>query len=269
MACLGVQRGGREKLFFRPMTVEVQRGGAGWRRHCRRSIVFPAEHDRCGWQRLRTPRIWAGANCRSVDKSNVAVGTADLACLEDWTLGFDRMELKSVDDDDNDDDQKKSNAEQLDQWIQHSVSEIVKKIGEAPFLVHVYSESRGGSASASTVIRLVIEKATSNTWPFIRRRWKDGNLTPSGVILVEELPSKVDVLDQKEVMNFDPNSGYTNSKLGQSSTKVWGLLAQGRGLSLPACYILKTCQVQGCLGFCTHFCLSKVKCSGHEWSLSC
>ncbi|GAB4831457.1 hypothetical protein Ancab_005473 [Ancistrocladus abbreviatus] len=264
MECLGVQCGVLEKPVFGPITVELQRrGGRGWRRQCLQSTASPMEQDRFQKARIRSPRISAVANLRLVDKKSLAKEGVNLAGLDDWSRGFDMMETKSVDD--YDDDQKQLSAEQLDQWIQDSVPEIVKNIGETPFLVHVYSESRDRSASAAKATKLAIEKATSDSWPLIKRRWVDGNSTPSGVILVEELPHKTDKMEQDKE-DFDSNNGCTNAKLRRSSTKLWGLLVQGRGLSLPACYILKTCQVQCCMGFCTHFCLSKIKCSGESLS---
>ncbi|CAK9165921.1 unnamed protein product [Ilex paraguariensis] len=146
-------------------------------------------------------------------------------------------------------------AEKLDQWVRDSVAEIVSNIGEAPFLVHIYCDEKEESSSISR-IRLVREKAAAESWPLIRGRWEGGRSIPNGVILVEELNSNELSVSDEEAFK---NSGV-DSKL-YSTTKVWGVLIQGRGgANCTACYILKTCRVQSLSGFCTHFCLVRVEC---------
>ncbi|KAK2965962.1 hypothetical protein RJ640_006832 [Escallonia rubra] len=142
-------------------------------------------------------------------------------------------------------------SEKLDQWVRDSVVEIVSNIQEAPFLVHIYSDDREGSSSTTTP-RLVREKATADSWPLIRGRWEGGSPTPNCIILVEELNSEevAGSLDEAELSCSDINNQL------HSTTKVWGVLIQGKGVNRSACYILKTCRVQSC----THFCLVKVEC---------
>ncbi|KAI7983624.1 hypothetical protein LOK49_LG15G02128 [Camellia lanceoleosa] len=114
-------------------------------------------------------------------------------------------------------------------------------------------------------MRLVKEKTDADSWPTIKGRW-DGGISPipNGVILVEELkPKQVsDKLfdDEDETEGILDNKNNSNSQLQYSTTKIWGVLIQAKGLNGTACYILKTCRVKNFLGFCTHFCLLRVEC---------
>uniref|UniRef100_A0A1D1Z3P7 Histidinol-phosphate aminotransferase n=1 Tax=Anthurium amnicola TaxID=1678845 RepID=A0A1D1Z3P7_9ARAE len=136
--------------------------------------------------------------------------------------------------------------EKLDEWMRDSVTEIVRNIGEAPFLVHVFSNSSKGGDGGR--LRLEREGAHAESWPHIRRRWSTGAaLPPDGVILVEELKGEESAAGSEE----------------DGSSKIWGLVVQGRGgVGGAACYILNTCRVRSSFGFCTHFCLARAKCFG-------
>ncbi|GAB2298601.1 hypothetical protein Dimus_032669 [Dionaea muscipula] len=238
--------------FLGPVLLRSEGGGGGGRGdgrfqghgHCR-SIAFPPRNPL-----LQNYKFFGGVcpkgsriDCRNIN-SSLLHPELDLAPDFD---GF-QLDPKATVEDKN----KNPTSLQLDQWIHNSVSEIVKNTRKAPFLVHVYPEDDGiddegsPSSSSTTSTRLVFEEASSATWPCITRRWKDVNsTTPAGVILVQELQAVDD-----------------EDKCLDDSTKLWGLLVQGRGLTCPACYVLKTCQIQCCFGFSTHFCLSKVECSG-------
>lgn len=145
-------------------------------------------------------------------------------------------------------------AEILDDWMRDSVTEIVRNIAEAPFLLHVYSDD-------NTRLELEREEATADSWPSITRRWKQGCPIPDGVILVEQL-------DHKKALQLS-NDGEEEEApvMDATGTKAWGLLIQGKGVDTAACYILKTCRVGSSLGFCTHFCLVKAKCFGETAEL--
>ncbi|OVA16573.1 hypothetical protein BVC80_1543g1 [Macleaya cordata] len=150
-------------------------------------------------------------------------------------------------------------AEKLDEWINYSVSEIVRNIGEAPLLVHVYSknkEEEGSVGSPPTTIPIPLiesRKAEPGSWAGIRRSWEEGSPIPDGIILVEQL----------KVNNNDDEDDNANCSSSSSSTKTWGVVIQGRGAdSASSCYILKTCRVWSSFGFCTHFCLVRAKCFG-------
>ncbi|KAL3503923.1 hypothetical protein ACH5RR_033764 [Cinchona calisaya] len=132
----------------------------------------------------------------------------------------------------------------LHQWVKDSVVEIVNNLDEAPFLVHIYPDGEEASASTGKT-RLVSEKAAAENWPVIKGRWGGESPTPSGIILVEEMNSS------EEAGLDGENLGSTNSdnKSCSSSTKLWGILIQGKGLSCPACYILKTSRVSRMLKF--------------------
>ncbi|XP_042495911.1 uncharacterized protein LOC122075015 [Macadamia integrifolia] len=144
-------------------------------------------------------------------------------------------------------------TETLDMWMRDSVSEIVKKIEEAPFLVHVFSSKKNGK---NKVTHLDREKGAAKEWPFIKRRWEEREergeySTPDGIILVEELK------DENEEEDGERRDD-------ESRTRAWGIVIQGRGLNCsPVCYILETCRVGSpSIGFCTHFCLVKAQCHG-------
>ncbi|KAI3995397.1 hypothetical protein MKX01_040513 [Papaver californicum] len=164
-------------------------------------------------------------------------------------------------------------AEKLDEWMTFSVPEIVKNIGEAPLLVHIYSSiskgvggmsSVGGSSSTrnAAVAEPILEKtkAEPESWNGVTKRWEEGSPVPDGIILVEQLKAE----DDGEVISASDMSGSSSS----SSTKTWGVVIQGRGVeSASSCYILKTCRVGSSLGFCTHFCLARAKCFGDSADL--
>ncbi|XP_042504698.1 uncharacterized protein LOC122081584 [Macadamia integrifolia] len=142
-------------------------------------------------------------------------------------------------------------SETLDVWMRDSVTDIVKNIGEAPFLFHLFSSKKNGKAK---VTRLNREKAVAEEWPFMKRRWEEREergecSTPDGIILVEELK------DENEDQEDSEGRGE------ESNTRAWGIVIQGKGVNCsPACYILKTCRVGSpSIGFCTHFCLVKAQ----------
>ncbi|KAI3449315.1 hypothetical protein Pfo_005980 [Paulownia fortunei] len=151
------------------------------------------------------------------------------------------------------------NYKKLDQWVRDSAVEIVNNLDEAPFLVHIYCNGNGTNRDGSTPntrIKMIKEKAIADNWPMIEGRWKGGSGTPNGVILVEELKTPlVEAKTSDEVVKI---SGLSNQSC--SSTKLWGILIQGKGKSCTACYLLKTSQVQSVAGLCTHFCLLRAEC---------
>lgn len=141
--------------------------------------------------------------------------------------------------------------EKLEQWMRDSVGEIVRNIGEAPFLVHIFAGRGGGGQE--TGVRLEREAATPEEWPRIRKRWYDGSPRPDGVILVEELKD-----EEKE----EEEEAERATSAAASGPKTWGLVVQGRGMDCAACYLLDTCRVRSSVGFCTHFCLVRAQCFG-------
>ncbi|KAI3517503.1 hypothetical protein L1887_16718 [Cichorium endivia] len=134
-------------------------------------------------------------------------------------------------------------SEKFDEWMRNSVTEIVKNIKQAPLLVQIYADG---------VVKT--EKAVeAEDWPNVV---KERPSSPDGIILVEELGDKIDPADSGDGLEED-------------GTKAFGVLIQGRFKGRDrfksACYLLKTCSVNGGLGpFCTHFCLMKV----HSFSKS-
>jgi len=135
--------------------------------------------------------------------------------------------------------------ERLDRWMRESVVEIVKNLKEAPLLVQVYSKKKDETTKLAT------EKVED--WEAVKERWETGETPmPEGVIFVEELGE-----DEAE------NGGERGLK--ERTTKMWGVVVQGKGVGCdPVCYLLKTSRVGSGPGsgmgvFSTHFCLVRVK----------
>ncbi|KAI3731197.1 hypothetical protein L1987_62382 [Smallanthus sonchifolius] len=132
-------------------------------------------------------------------------------------------------------------SDMIDEWMRNSVTEIVKNIRQAPLLVQIY---------ANGVVKT--EKAVAaEDWPNVVNERPS---SPDGIILVEELRDKTDLADSGDE---------------EEGTKAFGVVIQGRfkgrDRCKSACYLLKTCSVNGGMGrFCTHFCLMKV----HSFSKS-
>ncbi|XP_043723141.1 uncharacterized protein LOC122670362 [Telopea speciosissima] len=144
-------------------------------------------------------------------------------------------------------------SETLDVWMRDSVTEIVKNIREAPFLVHVFSSTKNGKTKVTCLNR---QKAVADEWLSTKRRWEEREergefSTPDGIILIEELK------DENE-------EEYSEGRGKESSTRAWGIVIQGKSVNCnPACYILKTCRVGSpSIGFCTHYCLVKAQLCG-------
>lgn len=134
--------------------------------------------------------------------------------------------------------------EKLDRWMRESVVEIVKNLKEAPLLVQVYAKKKDNT-------KLATEKVED--WEAVKERWETGETPmPEGVIFVEELGE-----DEAE------DGGERGLK--ERTTKMWGVVVQGKGVGCdPVCYLLKTSRVGSGPGsgmgvFSTHFCLVRVK----------
>ena len=134
--------------------------------------------------------------------------------------------------------------ERVEGWMRESIAEIVRHVGEAPFLVHLFQDD---GREGVTVER---EPASSEAWPDVRRRWGNGGQRrPDGIILVEQVAAAA-VEDGAE-----------------AARQVWGLVVQARGMECAACYVLDTCRVRSPAGFCTHFCLARAQCFGEPLEL--
>ncbi|CAM0876086.1 unnamed protein product [Alopecurus aequalis] len=151
--------------------------------------------------------------------------------------------LESVFGEDGEVEEEGVGEEKVEGWMRESIAEIVRHVGEAPFLVHLFQDGREGV----TVER---ESASSETWPDVRRRWgTGGQRRPDGIILVEQVAAAA-VEDGAE-----------------AARQVWGLVVQARGMKCAACYVLDTCRVRSSAGFCTHFCLARAQCFGEPLEL--
>ncbi|XP_057830166.2 uncharacterized protein LOC131041183 [Cryptomeria japonica] len=148
-------------------------------------------------------------------------------------------------------------ADRLHQWMTESVMEIVRHIQEAPFLYYIIE--RNVSPETPKLQRVpqdFLEGADG--WPILRDLLR--NALPDGVVLVKKL-------DGNSVTQYSTasESGMGNEvkDFGKAGcTNVWGLLIQGRGVGVNACYILKTTDIISAHGCCTQFCLTKAKCFG-------
>ncbi|KAK2637222.1 hypothetical protein Ddye_032014 [Dipteronia dyeriana] len=153
----------------------------------------------------------------------------------------------------------------IDEWMRHSVVEIVKNLREAPLLVHVYSDRDGGGNGNGISTRLRTEKASPEDWLTIKTDWENGTTPkPEGVIFVEQLRDEGAIAVEEEEEESETSTDFG----GQSEiTRAWGVVVQGRGENCrPACYLLKTSRVGAGPGTgtglgmcCMHFCLVKVK----------
>ncbi|PKA54632.1 hypothetical protein AXF42_Ash000467 [Apostasia shenzhenica] len=162
--------------------------------------------------------------------------------------------------------------QKLDEWMRESVGEIVRNIGEAPFLVNIFS-GIGGSidgegptpVSPAHSSRLILEReaAIPGSWPWIKKRWEEDDQVPDGIILVEDLGLDEEAEESVKVVasacNEERDGGGSG---GRRCVRTWGLVIQGRGMDCSACYILNTCRVRSSVGYCTHFCLVRAKCFG-------
>ncbi|CAI8598714.1 unnamed protein product [Vicia faba] len=141
--------------------------------------------------------------------------------------------------------------ERLDRWMRESVVDIVRNLRDAPLLVQVYSKRKGETVTIETET----EKAVLvEDWEAVKERWEAGESPmPEGVIFVEEL-------GEDDAAEEDGGRG-----LQERTTKVWGIVVQGKGVGCgPVCYLLKTSRVGAGPGsgmgvFSTHFCLVRVK----------
>ncbi|CAN6281484.1 unnamed protein product [Urochloa humidicola] len=143
---------------------------------------------------------------------------------------------------DEEEELEKVGEEKVERWMRESIAEIVRHVGEAPFLVHLFS----GDGDGVTVRR---EPASPETWPDVRRRWgpEGGQRRPDGIILVEQVAAAA----------ADGGASAT-----EAARQVWGLVVQARGMERASCYVLDTCRVRSSAGFCTHFCLARAQCFG-------
>jgi hypothetical protein len=136
-----------------------------------------------------------------------------------------------------------------------SFDQIVKHVGEAPFLAQIFSN--GGRDKG---VRVEREAATPDAWPHIQKRWarEKSQPPPDGIILVNELREDL------EEGHGEEHGGRPTQSIGFDNglNQVWGLLVQGRGMECAACYILNTCRVFSPAGCCTHFCLARAQCFG-------
>ncbi|CAN6297864.1 unnamed protein product [Urochloa humidicola] len=144
--------------------------------------------------------------------------------------------------DEDEEELEKVGEEKVEGWMRESIAEIVRHIGEAPFLVHLFN----GDGDGVTVRR---EPASPETWPDVKRRWapEGGQRRPDGIILVEQVAAAA------------ADGGATAT---EAARQVWGLVVQARGMERASCYVLDTCRVRSSAGFCTHFCLARAQCFG-------
>lgn len=145
-------------------------------------------------------------------------------------------------------------TDKLHQWMAESVMEIVRHIREAPFLYYVFERNVPSTTPKRQRVPQDALKEEEG-WPNLRNLLR--NVLPDGVILVKRLDEHSNANEYltdsgSEMQGFD-ESGRTN---------IWGLLVEGRGVGLNACYILQTTEIMSTHGYCTQFCLKKAKCFG-------
>ncbi|KAJ7524261.1 hypothetical protein O6H91_18G083800 [Diphasiastrum complanatum] len=151
----------------------------------------------------------------------------------------------------------------LDKWLRDAVFEIVRHLQEAPFLHFVLDPRKiCQKPERQKISREFINRP--DLWTIMRDSMLESS--PVGLILVQKLDqqclTKFCLAEHKELMTqpSSPSNWKQNDEI--SSTDVWGILVEGRGIVWNACYILKTTRVASSTGICTHFCLTKAKCFG-------
>ncbi|KAI9110773.1 hypothetical protein K1719_018211 [Acacia pycnantha] len=213
-----------------------------------------------------TSVMFAGDQSRSRGQNRRMVAAAALATAPTMAVtGFKKnyLSLGMETRDDSDRAEEKDAADgsdRLDKWMRDSVVEIVKNLREAPLLVQVFPKgyiggdnSEGGHMMTTTTptATLVTEKrAMEENWPEAKEKWRQEMAPmPEGLILVEELTG-------------DDETGKERAGESENTTKVWGVVVQGRQTGCgPVCYLLKTTRVGSCKSgpWCTHYCLTRVK----------
>nr|XP_043635012.1 uncharacterized protein LOC122606112 [Erigeron canadensis] len=141
----------------------------------------------------------------------------------------------------NDDKEYYDRKDKLDEWVQGSVTEIVKNIRQVPLLVQIYAN---GEVKTEKAVK-------SKSWPNVIT--ERSSSPPEGIILVEEIKES-----KNQEYSFELNE--------EGGTKAFGVLIQGKTTGRydgckSACYLLETtCNFDYGAGFtCSHFCLMKVK----------
>ncbi|KAJ7959534.1 hypothetical protein O6P43_020097 [Quillaja saponaria] len=141
----------------------------------------------------------------------------------------------------------------IDEWMRDSVVEIVKNLREAPLLVQVYTKKTKNDGDGDETRLGMEKKAVIEDWPIVKEKWESGETPlPEGLIFVEELSG--DAAEKEE------DGG--ESENGETTTKAWGIVVQGKGVECgPVCYLLKTSRSGSGSGLemgSTHFCLVRV-----------
>eukprot|EP00253_Pinus_taeda_P005637 PITA_05637 len=125
-------------------------------------------------------------------------------------------------------------------------------------LLHYVFDRKSPSASLKKQRDYVDMFGKVDSWAKIRNSLRDISL--DAVILVQKLNQ--DISPESEEENVPCNGNGRHSTDQQGRTTVWGLLIQGRGVGVSACYILKTTQIASTFGYCTNFCSTRAKCFG-------
>ncbi|KAL7612102.1 hypothetical protein Lser_V15G09096 [Lactuca serriola] len=199
-----------------------------------------------GLKRLHSPSIPKVAVKNSVQRIwAVAAVVSDrrVSNQVSFSIDSDLMLANRFVNDDNEFDNRateiSSVPDKFEEWIEGSVTEIVKNITQAPLLLQIYANGEVKTkmaVKAESWLDVITEKSSS----------------PDGIILVEELSENRDHISEREL----------NEKDG---TRAFGVLIQGkikgRDDCKSACYLLKTSSFNGGeMGLiCSHFCLMKVK----------
>ncbi|KAG8062503.1 hypothetical protein GUJ93_ZPchr0003g18671 [Zizania palustris] len=151
-------------------------------------------------------------------------------------------------------EEEKVVEERVERWMRESIAEVVRYIGEAPFLVHLFNDNDSDSGREGGRVTMRRESASEESWSDVQRRWcAGGQRRPDGIILVEQIAPAVE--------------DGASAGAAEAARQLWGLVVQARGMECASCYVLDTCCVRSSAGLCTHFYLSRAQCFGDPLEL--
>lgn len=140
--------------------------------------------------------------------------------------------------------------------------QIVNNIHEAPFLHYVFdSKGRLDRSHRQKISKELLKN--SDNWFKSPLRESLSKVDPDAVIMVVMLepgcPSEAFQSGNEETEKV------SRLQTEGAETNVWGILVQGRGGHVNACYLLETTRVVSSAGIITWYSLTRAKCYGPSY----
>ncbi|MCO5560338.1 hypothetical protein L7F22_013950 [Adiantum nelumboides] len=152
------------------------------------------------------------------------------------------------------------------QWVEDSISEIVRHIHEALFLLMLvnHEDTSVITLTHRQIVPTGDALSADKKWREVKSHLSEASL--DAVILVHKLcDGYIEGYDVKEGL-AKPNANVHGKEGRSNGTHLWGVLLLGKAITESACYILETTRVASSFGICTHFCLTKAQSFGPSWS---